>query len=79
MSLWNSQENAAAFNGLKKGMISGKGVINNRMSNLQMEVLYWQMRSVLIPVVCGIQRLEGNWTRTDSVVILVVSKTLMKK
>ena len=28
------QDDATAFNGLKKGTIVGKGVINNRMSNL---------------------------------------------
>lgn len=30
------KDDATAFNGLKKGTISGKGVINNRMSNLLM-------------------------------------------
>lgn len=28
------KDDATAFNGLKKGTIAGKGVINNRMSNL---------------------------------------------
>jgi phosphoribosylaminoimidazole-succinocarboxamide synthase len=28
-------DDATAFNGLKKGTIGGKGVINNRMSNAQ--------------------------------------------
>ena len=32
-------DDATAFNGLKKGTISGKGVINNRMSNLMMQQL----------------------------------------
>ena len=27
------KDDATAFNGLKKGTISGKGVINNKMSN----------------------------------------------
>ena len=30
------KDDATAFNGLKKGSISGKGVINNKMSNLLM-------------------------------------------
>ena len=30
---------ATAFNGLKKGTIAGKGVINNRMSNMMMQML----------------------------------------
>ena len=33
------KDDATAFNGLKKGMIAGKGVINNRMSNLLMQRL----------------------------------------
>ena len=33
------KDDATAFNGLKKGTISGKGVINNRMSNLLMTML----------------------------------------
>lgn len=33
------KDDATAFNGLKKGTISGKGVINNRMSNLLMQRL----------------------------------------
>lgn len=33
------KDDATAFNGLKKGTISGKGVINNRMSNLLMKKL----------------------------------------
>lgn len=33
------KDDATAFNGLKKGSISGKGVINNRMSNLLMQKL----------------------------------------
>lgn len=33
------KDDATAFNGLKKGTISGKGVINNRMSNLLMQHL----------------------------------------
>ncbi len=33
------KDDATAFNGLKKGTISGKGVINNKMSNLLMQVL----------------------------------------
>lgn len=33
------KDDATAFNGLKKGTISGKGVINNRMSNRLMEML----------------------------------------
>ena len=33
------KDDATAFNGLKKGTITGKGVINNRMSNLFMKKL----------------------------------------
>ena len=33
------KDDATAFNGLKKGTISGKGVINNKMSNLLMRKL----------------------------------------
>jgi len=33
------KDDATAFNGLKKGTIAGKGVINNRMSNLLMKRL----------------------------------------
>ena len=33
------KDDATAFNGLKKGTISGKGVINNKMSNLLMQKL----------------------------------------
>ena len=33
------KDDATAFNGLKKGTIAGKGVINNRMSNLLMAYL----------------------------------------
>lgn len=33
------KDDATAFNGLKKGTISGKGVINNKMSNLLMQRL----------------------------------------
>ena len=33
------KDDATAFNGLKKGTISGKGVINNEMSNRLMQML----------------------------------------
>ena len=33
------KDDATAFNGLKKGTIIGKGIINNRMSNLLMQRL----------------------------------------
>ncbi len=33
------KDDATAFNGLKKGTISGKGVINNKMSNMMMSML----------------------------------------
>ena len=33
------KDDATAFNGLKKGQIAGKGVINNRMSNLLFQIL----------------------------------------
>ena len=34
------KDDATAFNGLKKGTIAGKGIINNRMSNLLMQRLH---------------------------------------
>lgn len=33
------KDDATAFNGLKKGTIAGKGVINNQMSNFLMQIL----------------------------------------
>ena len=33
------KDDATAFNGLKKGQIAGKGVINNRMSNMMFRML----------------------------------------
>lgn len=33
------KDDATAFNGLKKGTIAGKGVINNKMTNMMMEML----------------------------------------
>ena len=33
------KDDATAFNGLKKGTITGKGVINNQMSNFLMQML----------------------------------------
>ena len=33
------KDDATAFNGLKKGSISGKGIVNNRMSNYLMQLL----------------------------------------
>ncbi|MBQ5995128.1 MAG: phosphoribosylaminoimidazolesuccinocarboxamide synthase [Clostridia bacterium] len=33
------KDDATAFDGLKKGTISGKGVVNNRMSNFLMQIL----------------------------------------
>ena len=33
------KDNATAFNGLKKGLICGKGIINNKMTNLLMQRL----------------------------------------
>ena len=33
------KDDATAFNGLKKGQIEGKGIINNRMSNILMNML----------------------------------------
>ncbi len=33
------KDDATAFNGLKKGQIAGKGVINNKMSNMMMQML----------------------------------------
>lgn len=33
------KDDATAFNGLKKGTILGKGAVNNRMTNLLMQML----------------------------------------
>ena len=33
------KDDATAFNGLKKGTISGKGVVNNRMTNVVFQML----------------------------------------
>ncbi len=33
------KDDATAFNGLKKGQIAGKGIVNNRMSNMLMQLL----------------------------------------
>ena len=33
------KDDATAFNGLKKGTIQGKGVINNRITNFMMKLL----------------------------------------
>ena len=33
------KDDATAFNGLKKGTIVGKGVVNNKMSNYLMQLL----------------------------------------
>ena len=33
------KDDATAFNGLKKGQIAGKGVVNNRMSNFLMQLM----------------------------------------
>ena len=46
------KDDATAFNGLKKGTIAGKGVINNRMSNLLMQML--EKRFWLILMQCQI-------------------------
>lgn len=39
MLIVSYKDDATAFNGLKKGTIAGKGVINNKMSNLLMQML----------------------------------------
>lgn len=39
MLIVSYKDDATAFNGLKKGTITGKGVINNKMSNLLMQQL----------------------------------------
>ena len=39
MVLVDYKDDATAFNGLKKGQIAGKGVINNRMSNMMFRML----------------------------------------
>ncbi len=39
MLIVSYKDDATAFNGLKKGTITGKGVINNKMSNLLMQML----------------------------------------
>lgn len=39
MVIVSYKDDATAFNGLKKGTIAGKGVINNKMSNFLMQIL----------------------------------------
>lgn len=39
MLIVSYKDDATAFNGLKKGQIAGKGVVNNRMSNMLMQLL----------------------------------------
>ena len=39
------KDDATAFNGLKKGTIRGKGVVNNKMSNYLMKLLEKRGRS----------------------------------
>ena len=39
MYIVSYKDDATAFNGLKKGTIAGKGVVNNRMSNMMMQML----------------------------------------
>lgn len=39
MVIVSYKDDATAFNGLKKGTIAGKGVVNNRMSNMLMQML----------------------------------------
>ena len=39
MCIVSYKDDATAFNGLKKGTITGKGVVNNRLSNYLMERL----------------------------------------
>ena len=39
MVIVSYKDDATAFNGLKKGTIEGKGVINNKMSNFLMQIL----------------------------------------
>ena len=36
------KDDATAFNGVKKGTIAGKGVVNNRMTNMRMQLLEQQ-------------------------------------
>ena len=39
------KDDATAFNGLKKGTITGKGAINNRMTNNLMRCAAWRPRA----------------------------------
>ena len=39
------KDDATAFNGEKKGTIAGKGVVNNRMSNILFREMNWQQKS----------------------------------
>lgn len=48
------KDDATAFNGLKKGTITGKGVINNQMSNFLMQML--EKGGVPTPFCRGIKR-----------------------
>ena len=68
------KDDATAFNGLKKGTITGKGEINNRMSNLLMQMLEksgipthfikeLSPRETLVKIERGIQHITGTQLR----------------
>ena len=55
------KDDATAFNGLKKGTIAGKGVINNRMSNLLMQML--EKNGIPTHFVPGAERAGDPWSK----------------
>lgn len=59
------KDDATAFNGLKKGTITGKGVINNKMSNLLMQ----RLEKAGIPT-HFVQELDGRETLVKKVSIV---------
>ena len=51
------KDDATAFNGIKKGSIAGKGVINNRMSNHMMRKLEARASPLILSRSCPNGRL----------------------
>ena len=53
------KDDATAFNGLKKGQIAGKGVVNNKMSNFLMQIM--EKNGVLIHIYHCITEIIHNF------------------
>lgn len=68
------KDDATAFNGLKKGTISGKGVINNQMSNLLMARL--EKKGIPTHFVSEINERETVVKRVDIVPLEVIIRNI---